>query len=214
MTGHASAEELELVRRLESTVDPVAGPVDDLLELAQLYIEPCHREADAIRLLEAALRRDPDDARARFWLAYCCLHYLMDPDALRRAAALLGPVIEKDPQRAGAALMLLAEILEEQGALPLDRRIALLEASVRSEPEWVHNRQSLAWAYKEAGRLSDALAQIRAALTNIASPDPAWTVTRRNFEESITGRTGHGIRERLMSDVKEIEDTMNRRSVG
>lgn len=206
MTGHANAEELRLVERLESAVDLATSPIEDVLELGQLYIEPCHREADAIRLFEGVLKRDPHHIWAKFWLAYCCLHYLMDREALRRARTLLESVMTRDPQHAGAACMLLAEVLEEeQGSASLHRQIRLLEASVGCEPGWVYNRQALSRAYRQAGRLVDAVAQIRAALSNVMVADPSWTVTTRNFEESITGRIGHRVAERLASDLKEIE---------
>ena len=208
MSGHANEEEIQVVQQLESSIDFDTSPINDLLELGQLYIEPCHREGEAIAIFEAVLRRDPRNAHAKFWLAYCCLHYLMDPDSLRRAADLLESVIQEDPQHAGAAYMLLAEVLDEAGNLPLNRKLQLLEASVHREPGWVFNRQSLAWAYTEAGRYSDALAQLRIALANVTKADPSWSISTRNFEESITGRIGHRVIERLTSDMERVQAAM------
>ena len=208
MSGHESKEEAELIGRLEANLDLNQSPIEDLLELGQLYIEPAHREDEAIRLFEAVLRRDPDNAAARFWLANIYLRYLMDQEALKRAVELLGPVLEDGSSYTGAAFMLLAEILEEPGDLPLERKIQLLEASAELEPEWVYNRQSLAWAYSEAGRFAEALAQLQRARANVIPPDPNWTLTRRNFEESVTGRAGHRVVERLDADIEKVSGAM------
>ena len=212
MNGHANAEGLKLIERLEAVVDLKESPLEDLLELGQLYIEPCHREAEAISLFETVLSRDHNNACAKFWLAYCCLHYLMDQDALRRATTLLESVIESgDTQYTAAAYMLLAEVLEEKGSLSTDKQIQLLEASVSSEPNWVYNRQSLAWAYMEAGRHSDALEHINQALANVKTPEPEWSFTKRNFEESITGRIGHRVTERLESTLEKVQEKIKSR---
>jgi len=208
MNGHATDEDMKIVRQLESKIDLESSPLADLLELGQLYIEPCHREEEAMRIFEAVLARDPNNADAKFWLAYCCLHYLMVPAAIRRAAILLESVIQTNPERAGAAYLLLAEVLDEEGNLTVDRKIELLEKSVALEPTWVHNRESLAWAYMEAARFADALEQISKALTNVVTPNPEWSITTRNFEESITGRTGHRITERLSGDLEKIKTAM------
>lgn len=73
-----------------------------------LYIDPAHREAEAISLLEEILEMDPSNGRAQLWLAYCCIHYLMDEPALRRAIALTEK-LEEDSELGGAAAMLRAE---------------------------------------------------------------------------------------------------------
>jgi thioredoxin-like negative regulator of GroEL len=193
-----------LVADLESRVDARHGPIDDILELAQLYIEPCHREGDAIALFEAVLERDPQNSVARLWISHCCLHYLMESKALRRAAALLASIISTDSDSAGAAYWLLAQVLDDLGELSVERRIELLEASVACEPAWVLNRQSLASAYEEAGDLPAAIAQIRQALANVGREDPSWRPARKNFERSITGRASFRIAERLHAQLARL----------
>jgi hypothetical protein len=90
--------------------------------------------------------------------------------ALERAGEVLAPLLDVDAY-AGAANMLLAEVLEEQRA-GLDERIRLLEASVAREPDWVSNRQDLAWAYSESGRHSEAAEQLERAIGSVRSADP------------------------------------------
>jgi tetratricopeptide (TPR) repeat protein len=203
--GHASDEELDRVSRLEATLDPATSPVDDLLELGLLYLEPLHREDDAIAILEAILGQEPDYAPAKLWLAHTLLHHVMDDAALARSRELLESMLESGGDLSAAARMLLAEVLEEQGATRLQDRIALLEESVAQEPRWVYNRQSLAWAYDEAGRQRDAFDQIDDAVRNATGVHPEASVALRAFEESITGRGGHRAKERLLEDRDRIE---------
>ena len=114
MSGHATNEELKLIEQLEAVADPEKSQLEDLLELGQLYIEPCHREEEGITLFETVLRRDPHNACAKFWLAHCYRHYRMDPDSLQRAAVLLRSVSNTDTKYAAAADMLLADLLDEE----------------------------------------------------------------------------------------------------
>lgn len=202
MTGHATSSELQEIQRLEANLDLSLNSVDDLMQLALLYMEPAHREEEAIQLLEAVISRDPLIGEARIWLAYVLLHYKMDSVSLSRAIEVLTPLLE-DPTFDGPASMMVAEVLEEQGA-DLGDRIQFLEMSVAKEPSWVNNRQDLAWAYSASGRSEDARRQLELALGSVRRANPAWGVHRRNFEESITGRTAFGVEERLRSDIQDL----------
>jgi len=202
MSGHASPSESREIEAREKRLDPALSPIDDLLELALLYVEPAHREDEAIRLLEAVLQRDPFNGEARLWLAYILLHFRMDAPALARARDAVTPLLDTHPY-GGAATLLLAEVRDEQGA-GLAERIHILERSVAQEPDWVSNRQDLSRAYSEAGRNEDALEQLRRALNSISSVDPTWTGAKRNFEESITGRTAFGAEARLRQEIYEL----------
>lgn len=213
MSGHATNEELKVVERLEAVADPEKSPLEDLLELGQVYIEPCHREEEAIALFEAVLLRDPNNPCAKFWMAHCYRHYRMDPDSLQGATVLLRSVSNTDTKYAAAADMLLADLLDEEDDPSPAEKIPLLEASARKQPEWVHNHESLAWAYLEAGRPREALEHIRRALANVIELDPHWSITTRHFEESITGRTGYQIRERLAADLEQAKAALTKEAV-
>jgi len=204
-SGHATPEELERVSRLEATLDLATSPVGELLALGLLYLEPFHREDDAMHVFEALLAREPDHGLAKLWLAYAYLHHVMDDAALARAAEVLESLLDGDSEVAAAARMLLTEVLEERGSPRLDERIRLLEESVEREPGWVYNRQSLAWAYRDAGRHADALDQIDDAVRNATGIHPDASVALRAFEESITGRGGHRAAERLRGDRARVE---------
>lgn len=202
MSGHATPDELHAIETREATLDMATSPVGDLVELALLYLEPAHREADAIALLETVVARDPSHGQARVWLAWALLHFVMDGPSMTRAQELLTPLLDVEPY-SGAAHMLLAEVRDEQGAT-VDARIRLLETSVAIEPDWVSNRHDLAWAYSEAGRHEEAATQLQAALHAIRPEDPRWTLVQRSFEESITGRTAAGAGDRLQADLAEL----------
>ena len=203
MSGHASHEQLADIEARAAAVDMATTSATDLIDLALLYLEPAHREAEAIDLLEALLRREPGNAEARIWLSYALLHFRFDEANLTHAAELLAPLLD-DPTYAAAAHLLLAEVQDEQGG-DLTQRITLLERSVALAPDWVSNRQDLAWTYSEAGRHADAAAQLKEALTATRTADPSWTIQQREFEETITGRAAIGTEARLRDDLREIE---------
>jgi tetratricopeptide (TPR) repeat protein len=205
MGDHADSDQASAVYALEATIDPERSPVEDLVRLGLLYIEPCHREDDAIILLEAALKRVPGHACAKIWLAYCCIHHLLDEAALARARRLMESVLEAGSDERGAAYLLLAEAGRDLGDLPLTEEVALLEASVQQEPGWVSNRESLAWVYAQTGRRADALAQLRAALRNIRPLREGAGVAEEMYEQSITGRASHRARERILAQLVRIE---------
>jgi tetratricopeptide (TPR) repeat protein len=114
-----------------------------------------------------------------------------------------GTPLLNHPTHAAAAHLLLAEVRDEQGG-DLDERIALLERSVALAPDWVSNRQDLAWAYSEAGRQADATAQLNHAIGAVRAADPSWSIRQREFEESISGRAAAGTVERLREDLREL----------
>jgi thioredoxin-like negative regulator of GroEL len=186
--GHADGQEREVVADLLRRIVPEESPTQDILDLALLLIEPCHREHQAIPLIEAVLKRAPSNGRAKILLAHCCIGYLVERPALKRAKALLASVIDTDPEYRGAAYMLLAEALYDMGKLPIGKEIRMLESSVACEPEWVYNRYRLAGAYKRVGRFSDAVDQMQRAVANIKDADPQWTLSDYYFESIITGR--------------------------
>jgi hypothetical protein len=130
MYVHASDKDREAMYGFEERAS-ATGSVADLLKLAQVYIEPAHEEQLAISLLEQILAREPSNAPAKLWLAYCCIHYLLDQASLRRAVQLLEDVIDSQSGREAAAQVLLAEVLEDLGEIAPARKIELLEGSVR-----------------------------------------------------------------------------------
>lgn len=201
MSGHATADQEREIRARAAALGS-ASSADDFVDLALLYLEPAHQDGDAVALLERLLQWQPGNAVARIWLAYALLHMRLDGPPLQRAAEVLMPLLDESAA-AGAAHMLLAEVRDEQGG-DLAERISLLERSVALEPDWVNNRQDLAWAYSEAGRHADSAAQLQAAMAAVRDADPGWGLQRREFEESITGRTAAGARDRLAEDLRQF----------
>jgi thioredoxin-like negative regulator of GroEL len=199
--GHASPEEERLIKHLENTVDFTNSPLQDLLELGLRYIEPCHREQDAIKVFRAILKRDPTHSTAKSWLAYCYIEFLMDRVSLQRAEELLMSIIESGERSAGHAYMLLAEALEGDPSIP--RKLQLLERSIELEPKWVYNRMMLASVYKKVGRVKEAIAQLSTALQNVRLELAESDVASRYFEEFITGRGTPRIAEVITEEIEK-----------
>jgi hypothetical protein len=52
MSGHETPEEKKYIKELERRINPENSSLEELLELSILYIEPSHREDEAITLLK------------------------------------------------------------------------------------------------------------------------------------------------------------------
>lgn len=194
--GHATPEEQQHIQEMENRLDTATSPLDEVLELALLYIEPCHRGETAVSLLQAILKRHSSHSLAKLWLAYCCRWVLMSPEWQRYAQGLLQEVVagESDPQLVGGAYLLLAQLAREL-AFPkwnepeaLSHQIELLEASIEHAPQWCNNHVALAWILKDAGRLREAAEHLQAGISNITGRDLSWNLLRLYFEAEITGR--------------------------
>jgi hypothetical protein len=57
-----------------------------------------HEEHLAMPLLEQILDKEPSNAAAKLWLAYCGIHFLLDEASLRRAVRPCSPSRRVDPQ--------------------------------------------------------------------------------------------------------------------
>ncbi len=210
--GHATPEEIKEVEELERGIDLERSSIEDLLKLGQLYIEPCHEEDRAIEVFEAILRRDPTNIWAKYWLAYCCVTYLMDEDSLKRAKDLLESCLSDPSGKNNAAVYLLLvrvfdelHYIDKKYKVSDEEKLNLLEESVRLEPTWVSNRMNLAWLYKKLGRIDDAIHQIEKALENFISPESGWSTIQYYFEDVVTWRVSESWVEDFQKELKELK---------
>ena len=186
--GHADPATLAVAARLDEGV----------LDLAQLWIEPMHREDDAVELVEAALRVEPGRPRAVLLSAYLALHYWMDDDHLDAAAAALRDLLARGVET-GAAAMLLDEINRgRDGGYDLD----LLRRSVAAEPGWSLNHVRLSRAYAARGDRAAAAAELDTAIANILDPDERGDPVAHSFDALFTGRVNR--RDRLVTERAEL----------
>ncbi len=211
--GHATPEEIREVEELERVIDFESSSIEDLLKLGQLYIEPCHEEEKAIEVFEAILKRDPGNVWAKYWIAYCCVNYLMDEDSLKRAKDLLDSCLSDVFGKGNAAVyLLLVRVIDELHYIDKKYRISekeklnLLEESVRLEPNWVSNRMNLAWLYKKLGRIDDAIYQIEKALENFISPESGWSTIQYYFEDAVTWRVSESWIEDFQKELEELKN--------
>lgn len=209
MSGHETPDEKKYIEELEGKVNLKRSPIKELLELSILYIEPSHREDEAISLLKAVLKRDPTNEMAKVLLSYCYIHYLMDKDSLIYAEMLLKEVIESKINNIGDAYNLLPCVLDELGKISLNEKIDYFELSVKFNPNWVNNHYNLAFTYRQAGRLVEAIKELQIAIKNLVSPEPSWSLADEYYESFITGRNGGD--SLLKSDLEKIKRELKKK---
>jgi hypothetical protein len=219
MTEHPSRAEREYIDQLQATTDLQSSPIEKLLVLAQLQIEPLHQEAEAIRILHEILAREKCNSWAIYWLAYCHLHYLIDTEAIQQAKNYVESYFRECTYPNGALYMILAEIHDDLNSswrvetvsnddLPstsiLLTEVDLLHKSILLESNWVNNRFSLAWAYERLDRIPEAIAQLQIARDNVIMADSAWDITRYYFEILVTGRISDNIETRITDWLEQL----------
>jgi hypothetical protein len=184
--GHADSSALLAAERLERALRADVD-LQSLLDLAQLWIEPMHREEDAVALVAFVLQLFPDHPRAAVLSAYLALHYWMDDDSLRQAEGLLRRVLAQGHE-VGAAAFLLDEILRRLGPDIADANIDLLRQSVAAEPSWSINHVRLARALAARGDTRGAIAELNTAIDNrIESHTPLGPLLN-SYHEVFTGQ--------------------------
>lgn len=206
--GHADEKEREFILSLEEKVKSGVCSTQDIIDLATLYICPCHDEELAISLLEELLEQEPKNSKAKLLLAHCCIVHLMDEDALKRAIDLCQSVIdeEQDMELRAIAYDKLQEAQNDlvfPERIPAEQEIELLEASVRCAPSGVSNYFALSGAYKRAGRLSDAIKALRTAIANIIDDESGWSLPEYYFESLNLHRVGI-MRELLENELQRL----------
>jgi tetratricopeptide (TPR) repeat protein len=187
-SSHATQAELAELERLEAAVKSN----DDRqlkLDLAQLLIEPAHRDDEAFKIYESILASDPWDAQAAVGAAYVHIHTFMAKENLLLAVSLLTQVLDRDGA-AGRGEMLLAEALGDLGRLTDLERMQMLERSVERAPTWSKNHLLLALAYRDLGDRDRARIHITAAQANRLSSAAGLTLVEVSFEVCYTGRLG------------------------
>ncbi len=212
MSGHPNHDELDMISDLEAHIDPLHGPVEDMVRLGQLYICPIHDDERALGILRIALEREPLHPWAIYWIAYIQLWDLMDRDSLLSAKATLESWLDStlpgsfEPEARAAILQRLVQVRDSQDLADLTdaERITFLEESVRLAPCWVINRWYLARAYLAVGRVSEAEEQLNTALANMTPEGPARDIEDDLFETDVTGCISAHLPEEIRRMLHEI----------
>lgn len=165
--GHAGNRDLAVLEELQRKAALATITDEELLRLALLQIEPAHDAFAAVDTLKYVLARGPWHDIARVWLGYLFVYELMDEDALRDAIRIADEVSANERRLKSAALWIKGSALRQLQIV--DRGIAVLEESVKLEPEWVANRLALANAYRDADRKGDAIEQLTVALAKVGN---------------------------------------------
>jgi tetratricopeptide (TPR) repeat protein len=214
--GMATLDEYNMIKEFEATIDVNSSPIADVLKLANLYIRPLVKEGPAITILEKILERDPGNAWATYWLAFCLLHHGLDLPSLIRARDLLNGWLnnhscgEYNRETCSAIYELLYEIRSDPydlNDLPKSEAISLLERAVSFWPSWPKSRFSLALLFVDIGRIDDAIVQLKAAQSLTIRADPNWDLAKEYFERSVTGRANDYMRDEIPKILKMLEST-------
>jgi hypothetical protein len=197
--GHADFDTVRYVEQLEHLIAERV-PVESVLKLAQLSVEPLHREDIALTLVDFVRRFEPGNARACLLHAYLSIHYLIVDEALVSAEVELTDLIARG-QEVGAAAVLLDEVRRRMS--PADRddaNIELLQLSVGAEPAWSINHLRLGRALRARGDDRGALAEMEIAIACLSGPDSDPAI--ESFEDCFTGRRAS--RDRLVAERDRI----------
>jgi len=202
MWGHATIEEKKIIQELEKKIDFTGSPIESLIELSILYIEPCHNYEKAIELIKSILVRDPENEMAKILMAFCCIHFLMLDADLEYGEKLLNEVISNGNENKGAAYKLLAEVLKDLDKVTFEEEINYLELSVKYEPNWSSNHEVLSTIYEKVGNFQKALEHMRIAISNISGENNDWSLAQYYYESIMTGRVS--VRKYLEIDLKKM----------
>lgn len=176
------------------------------LTLALLLIEPMHEEQRAARVLESLLEEPEYDGAARIWLAYLSLHFFMDESAMARGVSLLSTLLSADDlDRRAAACLLLGQIGAERSD-SLEILEQHFRASIIARPGWVMNHVMLSQVLSQRGTIAAAEGELAEALKHVLDVDPSWDIQRREFERCVTGRSAHGMRNRIKESARELSN--------
>lgn len=210
MWGHATLEEKKLIQELEKKIDVNKSPIEKLIELSILYIEPCHNGEKSVEIIKSILKRDQNNEEAKILMAYSCINYLMSKDDLENGEKILNEVISHGDKKKGAAYKLLAEVLQDLGKLKLEEEINYLELSVEFEPNWVSNHYVLSHAYEKIGNLKKAIDHMNIAIQNVVEKEDDWSLAQYYYESFMTGRISDK-KYLLEPDLKKMIEKFNKK---
>ncbi len=135
---------------------------DAYVALAQVYSDT-RRGGDAVKVLQEAQTRYPDDTTIRFELGT-----VFDKEKrFADAEAAFRQVLQKDPENA-PALNYIGYMLAERGER-LDESVDLLKKALALEPDNGSYLDSLGWAYYKADKLPLALDNLQRAADQLKS---------------------------------------------
>lgn len=177
--------------------------VEALIERAFLSIDFVDEIDYAIGLLEHALKLEPTNVDALFWLAKIFVHCLCNREDARKT---LTKALDIEYSRADCHI-LLAGTLKYLGD---DILISIyhLKKAIELEPTWILPRTKLSRYYLQLGKVNKAEKEANLALTVFETLDfqNAQTPIQEYYEECIRGRIPK-TKQKLEKLFKDIEKT-------
>ncbi len=163
--------------------------------LGAMMFEPFHKTDEAIATLRKAIKSEPDNVDAYFWLAKCFYH---DYVHLEQTQTILQKALQLDNKRADC-LSLMASVITDLDASPKER-LKYLEQAVKQAPDWISPRQYLAQTLFELEKIDEAYAEVMIALSFIKTQQDIQPTNpvEAYYESAVTGRTWPNARNDLI----------------
>jgi adenylate cyclase len=199
VTGRVAATlRLELAgaegRRVERDHRPDLAAADDALRGWAILYSPYSREkwAEARRLFERAIAKDPDTVDALIGLAYALLGYSNSPiDDRQQADALLRRALDLDPNRA-ATHFVLGTLRRHQGRLP--EATEAYQTAIAFDRNYARAYLYLGLTLAHMGRAEEAIPLVHHAIRlNPRDPNMADHFFALGTAEALLGRPDEAI---------------------
>jgi tetratricopeptide (TPR) repeat protein len=181
-------EKLEIDRRyrlvLENNLDKNPQDIEALIQLGFLYWDSFHEQNKAIEYLEKAIRLDPKNIDAKYWLAKCLYHDFCDYEKSKK---LIIETLSINPNRADC-LALISAIIEDTTE-NYEEAVNYLKKAIQNEPTWPHLRFFLSSLYIEQKELNLAKKELNKGveLLRLSSKDPK-NAMEEYYEVVVTGK--------------------------
>jgi Tfp pilus assembly protein PilF len=161
-----------------------------------------------VKLLQAALTKNPENADAWFWLAKCYFHDFVDSQHAKQA---LEKALEIEPNRADC-LNLMASVLMDLKIAP-EKCLRLVERAIELAPDWISLHKNRAMILLQMKHYDEAEAEVQRTFSLISpSPEPKDSV-EEYYEEAVTGRRRPNIHKELDDLLQRIREAKSSQSI-
>ena len=177
--------------------------VESLIEKGFLHFEPLEECSEGLLVLRHAVKIDPKNVDAWFWLAKTIYHGIGNPESVQEA---LETALKLDPNRVDC-IDLLAEILSGEGEENYKKSIKLSKKAINLEPTWPAPRMRLISKLIRSEQFDEAKKFIFEGIEVFQEFELPKNASRIDDyrEDLITGRTDY-TKDDFYDSLKEIHE--------
>lgn len=191
------------LKRLHQTLELDSSNVEAHIQLGVLLFEHFHRDYEAISHFTKALKDDPQNDDALFWLAVC--HYLCFCE-YSKAKDALEKALKLNPNRPDCLSLMASAIWECNH--DLDQAIFYIKRSLELAPDWPTIYYQFARFLLEKNQVEEAEKTAKKGMQYRNALSFFTNDIERYFELVITGRASSDVNEGweyLMNDIEEAK---------